>query len=184
MYRINIKNFVYALLTADTASTITYGTPKAIPGLMNLDLQPEIASGKLYGDGALKDELSKLTSIGVKIDINKIPLTDRAIMLGQTCTAGVVDETGDEVVPFLAIGFMIEHADGTNEYAWLYKGRLKPISDKASQKTENISYDTQTMEFTFLKRTKDKKIRKWADSSEADFVAATGTGWFTAVPTT
>lgn len=181
-YRVNIKNFHYAELTQDDATAVTYSAIKAIPGLMSLKMAPTLAEGKLYGDGIIKDQMSKIESITVELEINKIPIEDRAAMLGQTCAAGVIEESEADEAPYIAIGYEIEKSGSASEFIWLYKGKLSPVEDNTQQKTNNITYQSQTAKFTFVPREKDGKLRKWADSEGTGYVATTGTSWFTAVP--
>lgn len=180
-YRVNIKNFHYALLTKDDSTGVTYDTVNAIPGLMSLKMTPSLAEGKLYGDGIVRDQMSKIDSIAVEMEINKVPIEDRAAMLGQTCTNGVIEESESDEAPYLAIAFEIEKTGSGAEFVWLYKGKLSPIEDNTQQKTNSLTYQSQTAKFEFVPRENDGKIRKFADSDGTGYVDVSAT-WFTAVP--
>jgi phi13 family phage major tail protein len=181
-FRFNIKNLHYALLTKDDATGVTYGAIKAIPGMMSIKMVPKSIDGKVYGDGSVKDQQSMIESIDVDLEMNKIPLENRAEMQGNTYSAGVSDEKDTDKAPDLALGFEIEHTDGKSEYVWLHKGKLAPIGDEVKQREGKIEYGTQKSKFTFIPRDNDHGLRKIADSGAADFVASVATGWFTAVP--
>lgn len=181
-YRLNIKNCHIAECTADDGTTLTYGTIKAIPGMMSIALKPKLSEGELYGDGEIVASDSKLTSIEVDIDMTKIPLDIRGLLSGATVSEGVLEEKSTDVAPYIALGFEIENDDGKSEFVWLLKGKASPLEDSVKQKEGSISYSTHTMKLKFIPRKKDKMIRKFADESASGFVASTGTGWFTTVP--
>lgn len=182
MYRINIKNAAYALLTKDDATGTTYSAVKFLPELRSIKMSPNVVSGSIYGDGVKKDLQSMIESVDVNVEINKIPLENRAEMLGIAYDKGVINEKGTESAPYIAFGFEIEHDDKKSEFIWLVKGKIEPISDDLKQREGKFEYSTQSAKFTFIPRVKDGMLRKMADSGATDFVATVATNWFTAVP--
>jgi phi13 family phage major tail protein len=182
-YRINIKRLYYALLTLDDETTTTYSTPKALEKIMSIKMSPKVIEGKLYGDGIVQDQTSRIDTIDVDIDLNKLPLKIRAELLGNTYDKGTSEETYTDSAPDLALGFEIEKSNGKSEYVWLYKGKMVNPEDDLKQTEGKIDYQSQKTKFTFVPRISDGKLRKFADSEETDFLPETATNWFTAVPT-
>ena len=45
-----LKNVHYAVITEDEDGSITYGTPKRIPGAVNLTLEPQGEQAEFYAD--------------------------------------------------------------------------------------------------------------------------------------
>lgn len=180
-YRINIKNLHYALVTDDNATTTTYGTPKPLEMVQAIKMSPKVIDGKMYGDGIVVAQASRIDTIEVEIDLTKIPLKIRAELLGNTYSAGTAEETYSDVAPYIALGFEIEKDNGM-EYVWLYKGMMIPVEDDLKQTEGKIQYQNVKTKYTFVPRISDGKLRKFADSEEADFVETTATNWFKAVP--
>lgn len=178
-YPINIKNFCYATII-DTIGVITYGTPKKIPGLMDIELDMKTEIAKLSGDGDTVATASAESDITFKCGVTKVPLLDQAALLGRTFDAvtGTLLTNKTDTAPYHAAGFEIENDDGTSVFVWLYKGKFQQWSEKFQQIEDGkVKYSTVTgMEGTFIPdEDGDKKIVM--DESEgttppADFLAA------------
>lgn len=180
MYRVNIEGLCYAPCTKDDSTGVTYGSVVAIPGVMSLAMKPLIASGKLYGDGQLRDETSQLNGIEVDLELNRIPQAVRAAWYGHTAASGAIEEAASATAIPIALGFKLVGSDGKAEYVWLYKGKAAPPEENAAQKTDNITYSTATLKLTFMPRVKDGKIRKWGDENESGFTG--GASFLSTVP--
>lgn len=183
-YKINIKNLHYAILTKDDETGVTYDTITKIPGMMEVTVTPNVLEGKLYGDGVVKDQESMLESLGVALNLNKLPLKDRATMRGNTYEAGELEESVDDKAPYLALGWEVETTTGKPELIWLYKGKMAPPTDEQRQREGNITYNTNNTNFTFIPRAYDGKIRKLADGNDETLVETVITNWFKSVPGT
>jgi hypothetical protein len=59
---------------------------------------------------------------------------------------------------------------------------MQPLDEDIKQIDGKKEYQSQKTKYTFVPRIFDGKLRKFADSEETDFVAATATDWFKAVP--
>ena len=71
--RINVKNVHYAKNTTDESGVVTREKPKSIAGAMKVSTNPKLATGQLYGDGALSEDVSKLTGCDISVELNRIP---------------------------------------------------------------------------------------------------------------
>ena len=111
-FKINIKNLHYAVLTKDDETGVEYGPIQKIPGLMEITVTPNVLEGKLYGDGAVRDQDSILESLGVVMNLNKLPLKNRAELRGNTYEAGELIENRDDKAPYLAMGWEVETTTG------------------------------------------------------------------------
>ncbi len=181
-YRFNIKSAAYAVLTQDNSTGATYSAVKFLPEIRSIKMSPKVITGEIYGDGVFKDKTAKLVSIDVDFDINKIPLVNRAELLGSSYEDGVMIEKTTDKAPYVAFGFEIEHTDGKSEYVWLFKGKVEPFEDDLKQMEGKIEYGTQKGKMSFIPRDYDSAIRKYADSGATDFDTTIATGWFNAVP--
>jgi phi13 family phage major tail protein len=149
---------------------------------MSLKISPQLVEAKMYGDGIVRRQQSKIETYNVELELNKIPIEDRAGMLGQTCVKGVVEEGISDEAPDIAIGYEIEGDESSSEYVWLYKGKMAPLEDATQQKTDKLTYQSQTAKLTFVPREYDGKTKKYADSTGTGYEATTGSTWFNAVP--
>lgn len=183
-YKINIKNLHYALIIKDDETGIEYGTITKIPGMMEITVTPNVIEGKLYGDGVLVDQESVLESLGVTLNLNKLPLKDRAAMRGNTYAAGELEESVNDKAPYLALGWEVETTTGKPELAWLYKGKMAPPSDEQRQREGNVTYNTNNTNLLFIPRSYDKKIRKLADGNDEGMTSDKISNWFKSVPGT
>lgn len=183
-FKVNIKNLHYSVVTKDDSSGITMGNITSIPKLMEITMAPNVQEGQLYGDGSVSDKESKLESISVTINLNKLPLKDRAAMQGHTYSKGVVEEGVDNIAPYIALAFEIETTTGKSEYVWLYKGKLTPPTDDLKQREGGVTYSTSSANFLFIPREFDGKIRKFADGNDETIEPTTVSDWFTKVPGT
>lgn len=169
MYRINVDNFKYAPVSVNEAGTYTIGTLVPIPGLMAIDLGFMLASGELYGDGALASKLSKITGATLKVDLNKLPVADRAYLMGATVIDGIMDVKASDTPNFVACYFEIPQDDGNKEQLWLLVGQSDPSNITAKQSESNITFSTDSITINFKPRNLDKKVLRYADTSTNGF---------------
>lgn len=181
-YRINIKNLHYAICTDDNDTTTTYGNPKPLEKVQTIKMSPKSIAGDFKGDGIIVAKTSRIETIEVEIDLTKIPLKIRAELLGNIYDKGTAEEKYNDIAPYIALAFEIEKDNGESEYLWLYKGQMVVPDDDLKQMEGKIEYQNVKTKYTFIPRISDGKLRKFADSEEEDFVAETGTNWFSAVP--
>lgn len=183
-YKINIKNLHYAILTKDDETGVEYGTITKIPGMMEITVTPNVVEGKLYGDGQVVDQESTLESLGIALNLNKLPLKDRALMRGNSYEAGELEEGVDDKAPYLALGWEVETTTGKPELAWAYKGKMTPPTDELRQREGNITYNTNNTNFLFIPREYDSKIRRLADGNDESIGPTVIANWFKKVPGT
>ena len=183
-YRINITNPVYALLTSDTKEKVEYGEVKPLGEAMQIQLTPSVATGKLYGNGVPKEDISKLKGIAMAFDATKISIEDRSVIQGHKFENGVMVEKAGDEAPYIAFGYEVEGTNKKNEYVWLLKGRAAPMNETHKQSEDNITFSTDTVNINFIPREKDKEIRYFADSANAAFTDAQAEAWFKTGPVT
>lgn len=70
--------------------------------------------------------------------------TGKAFLLGGTVDSkGVLIEGGDDIAPYVAMGFKTARSDGTDDYIWLYKGKFAP-GDETFRTKEQGTVNWQT----------------------------------------
>lgn len=176
--RINIKNIHYALLTEDDSDGVAYGPVVKLPYAMQAQVTPSQATGVLYGDGAQQENIGRLTGIALQLDINKIPIENRAEMLGHTYENGIMIEKAGDEAPYLALGYQVEQTNGYSEFIWFLKGRVQEGNQTVQQQTDNINFSTDQITINFIKRDYDDSIRYYADSANSEFDESQAESWF------
>ena len=172
-YRINVRNCQRAAVTVDSDSTYTLGTVVAMPTLRQVDLAFTSASGTLYGDGEKVSEVSLINGATLQFGIDKLTQADKVALLGVTEDAkGVVSYKTTDKPPKTAIYFEVEHDDGGYEAIWLLCGKAQPIGVSAQQREDNITFSTETVNMTFVRREKDKTVMKMADTDDSAFTSS------------
>lgn len=149
-YKINVQNVHLAEITESAEEVLVFGTPEHIPGAMEIGRNPQISSGKLYGDGKIAHSTSRKNAIQVTVNQNKLPTKWRRYMEGVTVNTGVESGTSkDEPNPF-AMGWEVEKTGGEKELVWFLYGKADPIQETVRQSEENINYSTDNITITFL----------------------------------
>ena len=172
-YRINVRNCKRATVTVDSDSTYTLDTVVAMPTLRQVDLAFTSASGTLYGDGEKVSEVSLINGATLQFGIDKLTQADKVALLGVTKDAkGVVSYKTSDKPPKTAIYFEVEHDDGGYEAIWLLCGKAQPIGVSAQQREDNITFSTETVNMTFVRREKDKTVMKMADTDDNTFTSS------------
>ena len=179
--RINVENLVYALMLTDTKEGCSYGPVKELAKAMQIQTTPSVATGTLYGEGVLQEDISRLVGIAVVIDANKVPIENRAEILGNDLVNGQLWEKAGDEAPDIAVGYKVPQTKGKAEYVWLLKGTAKPMNDTAKQSEGNITFSNDQISINFKPREYDKQIRVFADSAFPEFTD--GDTFLNAVPT-
>lgn len=170
-YRINVKNFKVALVTMNSASEYEIGELHPIPGLMAIDFTPQMATGQLYGDGELREDIGKITGATVKLDANKIPITERALMTGSTYKDGILDIATTDTPPAVAVYCETQASNGSKEQMWFLNAKAQPFGIAGKQQEGNINYSTDTLTLGCMPRELDHKVVRLADT-EGDAITA------------
>ena len=180
--RINIVDPVFACLLTDTAEGTTYGDVRSLGAAMQAQVTPSLSSGTLYGNGVQQENIAKLNGIALVLDVNKIPVEERAVVLGNTYKDGVIHEKSGDEAPYIAVGYKVEQTNRKEELIWLLKGRAQPINSNVQQSTENLNFSTDSITINFIPRDSDKELRFFADSANADLTKEQIDAWFQTGP--
>lgn len=181
-YRINVKNLVYAVMTADTTEATSYDEIKKLSEAMQVQLTPVLATGNLFGDGVKQSTISKITGITGVFDATKINAVDRAVICGHTYENGVLTMGKNDKAPYIAVGYEVEQdVQGTSEYVWLLKGKAQPYASTVQQSTDAINYSTDSLTVEFVSRESDGDFMKMGDSADDEFTSEMAAAWFAEV---
>ncbi|MFT9848517.1 major tail protein [Aneurinibacillus sp. REN35] len=180
--RVGLKDLHYALLTKDDATGVTYSAPKKIIGAITANVSPTTNTETLYADDGPSDVATALGEITVELNVKDLPLETQAELLGHTLGSdGVLLKNADDQAPYVAIGFRSKKSNGKDRFVWLFKGKFQPNEEEYQTREDSPSFQTPTIEGTFVKREFDGNWQAIGDEDATGFTAATAQAWFTKV---
>lgn len=179
MAQVGLKNFYAALVTEETSTTTTYGTPRKISEAITAKITPNVETATLYADDKASEVEEAFGDIDVEIGVKDLSVEDYAFLLGKTVDAngGVTDSVSD-VAPYVALGFEIPLTGGGKRLYWYYKGKFGIPSSEHTTKQDKTEFQTPTISAKFLARA-DGKWRYRIDSNETNSTVVNS--WFNAV---
>lgn len=190
--RIGCDNLVVALLNTDDGSTLSYGTPQALPGVKKINVNPNASMETLFYDDGPGDSAVTLGAVEVEIDKNALSNPEKALMLGHTVdSSGALISGANDTPPWLAVGFRSLKSNGKYKYVWLYKGKFMEPEDNNETKGDSINFQTDTIKGKFVKVNKayilgGKVIKPWKsdiDEEDAGVDTTAISNWFNSVYT-
>ena len=176
MALVGLKNIHYAVISADSDSGTTYGTPKKIGNAVSVDINPSTQKAALYGDDMAVATATSMGEVTVTIETTDIPLADLATLLGATAdtqTGEIIFKSSD-VAPYVGLAFESEKHDGGIRCMKLLKGKFAQTQETINTKGENIEYQTPKIEGTFVARQSDGG---WKQFKDVDAGTSTAT-WY------
>lgn len=178
----NVKSIVFSVITEDTKTSYKYKAIKTFGAPMQVQFTPRFASGPLYGGGQMTENLNMLIGGTLKVEVNKVPIEIRAEIMNHLYTDGVLTEKhGDRPVE-IAIGYELDETEDNRELVWLYNCKATPFGKNVQQKTENITYATDTIDFNVLPRKLDGHIRAYGDTANSTFTTTMADEFLETIP--
>lgn len=177
--KFGLSNVHIAKITYGADNAITYGTPFALPGAVNLSLDASGESADFYADNTKYFSDSANQGYTGTLEIALINDDFRTNILGQTAGAdGVFVENKDDVLADFALGCQFEGDTAGTRY-WFYVCKVSRPS-VASQTIETTkSPVTDTLNITITPRIADGNVKAQIEYSQAN--ATTYNGFFTSV---
>lgn len=176
---VGLKDIHYAKLLKDDKTGVTYDTPKWLAPAISANISPAVNSATLNADDGPIITANSLGEIAVEIGVADISLDARADILGQTINSdGVLVDNADDEAPEIALGFRRTLHDGTSRLVWLLKGRFRLPNEEAQTKQGTPSFQTPTINGTFLKRIYDGNWRFLMDTGRAGANQTAIDNWF------
>lgn len=146
-----LKDLYFAPITM-TDGKETYGTPVKMAEAITADLSVNVAEATLYADDTLNQSVKEFTNGTIKLGVADLDAEVLASILGQsTDEAGVTWASGNDVAPYVAIGFRAAKPNGIYRYIWLQKVQFAIPSESFETKGESISFKTPEIEGIFMK---------------------------------
>jgi phi13 family phage major tail protein len=172
----------YALLTSDTVSGATWESAVALPGITEVGINPNGSVVSLFADNGPAITANTIGEIDVTLTLADLTPAEKAVLLGHDTNGGVISYKGDDVSPDVAIGFRTLLSDGSYGYVWLMKGKFAEGGEATTTKGAELSFQTPTISGKFTILAYNGEWKRTTRTDDPDYVAATGTNWFTNGP--
>lgn len=183
-----VSNAVYALVTADTSESITFGAVKDFTGVAEIGRTTENSNEAHYYDNIPAIVIDSVGADEVTVSASGIPLDVLAELTGQfydQATGMLVEQEGK--APYAAFGYKTEKTDGTTVYVWRLKGKFSIPATTSSTKNEGTDAAGQEIVYTGINTThKFTKTGKGAKAVNVDTdvnASMTDATWFAEVQT-
>jgi phi13 family phage major tail protein len=180
----------YALITADTASAYTAGTPAELAPVAEMAGAPKVAKKVTYYNNKPANTYVTEAETDVKCVVSNVPAQLAAILLGKyyDAASGRVLDTGKPNPPYVALGFRYNMGVDGYRYYWYLKGTFSGGSEDAKSKEADVDAKTYELTFTGITTTHEWTVdgksqsmkRIYGDTADAALNTAS---WFTQVQT-
>ena len=187
MSKIGISKFHYAKQTSEEVAgtpgtPAVYGTVKAVPGLVSIDVSVASNTATLYADNGPYETASSLGEISLTLNLADLPLDVQADLLGHTLDSTDTDspqitKKASDVAPYVAVMFEFLLGDGTKRCVKLYKGKFAIPNENGQTRGENVEFQTSEITAAFVQL---KNSQVYEDIK--DFPASESTdSWYASV---
>lgn len=115
--RFGLSDVKYALRTVADNGAISYATPVALPGAVNLDLEQQGANEPFYADNIVYYQAIGNAGYSGDFELAMIPDSFRSAVLGQTLdsTSKIITESNTDEVKTFALIFKTLTDDGERD---------------------------------------------------------------------
>lgn len=161
-----VEGLVYAEVTKDDATEITFGEVKPLAGVAEIGKTTASSAEAHYYDNVPAVVINSTGSDELTITTSAIPLDVLADITGQEYDEdlGVLIE-GEREPKYFAIGYITKKTNGKEIYVWRYKGSFG-IPD-STHATENDGTDANGQEITFTGISTTHKFTKTGKRAKA-----------------
>ena len=183
---VGLKNVVIAPVVSDTDAGVSYGTLQDFAGAIDAQISPENADPEVqYADDQEFDVVYPDPEVKLTMEMADIPLLIQELILNNIIDDnGVLIRAAGDTPGYFALGFKSEKADGTYRFVWLFKGRAAPMTEQYHTKEgTTLTRQTGKLEWTFIKRTFDKRYQAIADEGQNGFTPEKAATFLTSVYT-
>ena len=193
---VNVSQLFIAEVTGDENGAYQAATPYLLAPMSTIAKETTTNTKTRYYSGVPLYVDKSEGETKVTLVIPGLTVKTRAELLGKTydTTSGLMYDSGKPGEKYFALGYMIEHAGGVNEYAWLLKGKFGIPKEEGETKTDNVNEKTLTVEYTAIATTTQFQLDTntksgtkgvYGDQSDTAFKSkyANDEAWFKAVVT-
>ena len=152
----------------------TYGTPIAVPGAVNLSLEPSGDTNDFYADNIIYFTSTANQGYEGDLEIAMIPDEIRNKILGETIdNNGAYVENAEDTNTGFAFGFQI-NGDKANRRFWYYNCSVSRPTTASATTEASIEPQTDTLTIKAMPRSGDKKVRVFMEKTDLNTTAYNG----------
>lgn len=172
-----LRNVYYAVATDDGTGTLTYATPVAIKGAVNLTMDAEGDTSPFYADNITYFSTTANNGYSGTLEVALIPDSFRKDVLGETAdTNGVmIEKTGTPTVEF-ALLFQFEGDQNATRHLF-YRCTASRSSVTGATVEASVEPQTETLNLTAMARISDDLIKARCNAEQTTQYNA----WFSTV---
>ena len=178
---IGVNSLHIAEVTSDTVSGTEFGTPKAVPSLMSIDINDNTESVKFYSDDTTEQVINAFAGKEVTITLGYISNELEAELGGNTYKNGVFIQNANNETKNYAIMFRAPLSKGGYQYVCLYKGVLARTESNYDTKEDSVEGQTVTLTGVFMPLQSSGDVAIKANSTDTGNETLISK-WFTQVP--
>lgn len=173
-----LRSVYYAVGTPQTDGSLTYATPVAIPGAVNLSMSAEGESNPFYADDVVYFQSAANNGYTGTLEVALLPDSFHQDVLLEDNQSGVLVEHANVEPKEFALLFEFQGDDKATRHA-LFRCTCSRPDVAGATKEASIEPQTETLNITVLPRIKDHVVKAKAPYT----TSGAYTTWFTAVPT-
>lgn len=172
--KFGLSNVYISKITYGANNVITYGTPFALPGAVNLSLDPAGESADFYADNTKYFSDSTNQGYTGTLEIALINDSFRENILGQTQDSnGAFVENKDDVLSDFALGCQFE-GDSTGTRYWFYQCSVSRPNVSSQTIETSKTPTTDTLNINVAARITDGAVQVHMEKSATNETAYNG----------
>ena len=175
-----LSNVYIAEATIASDGTATYDTPVAIPGAVNLSLEPQGENSPFYADNVVYFVTATNTGYEGDLELALIPDNIRKILFGEIEDDNkLLVEDADAVLPHFALLFQFEgDVKATRHVLYNCTATRPSVASQTKEDTTTPITETMTITATSVKFADHNVVKAKTTDNTAD---ADYNAWFSAV---
>lgn len=169
--KFGLENAHYALLEMGADGAVTYGTPKKLPGAVNITWSPQGSSSPFYADNITYFMSNSNNGYTGELEFADISDDFKVDVLGEIRDEnGALIENSEAIIKPFALLFEIS-GDAKNRRNVFYNVTVGRISGEAKTKGETKEPITDKLSYTASPRTDNKDVKANLELSETNSTA-------------
>lgn len=171
-----LRSVYYAVATTGSGGALTYATPVAIPGAVNLSLSAEGDTTPFYADDVVYWQGTANNGYSGTLEIALLPDSFKTDVLCETTSGGVFIEKANTTPKEFALLFEFQGDEKASRHA-LFRCSCSRPDVAGATKEASIEPQTETLNITAMPRINDYVVKATCPQS----TSSTYTSWFSAV---
>ena len=158
--------WIAPITNISSSGEYTYGTPVAVPGAVNLSLDPSGDTNDFYADNIIYFTSTANQGYEGDLEIAMIPDAIRTSILGETVDSnGAYVETANDTSVGFAFGFQV-NGDKANRRFWYYNCSVTRPTNTNATIESSITPQTETLNIKAMPRSGDKLVRVFLEKTD------------------